>query len=487
MRLEPNIPGGYRVHGARRGPPPGLNVRRGGKRRGRKKKSNLRNMTLVIVVALLFLFTPAQERVSNQLEKWLDDIMEQLGPAREYPVHAAYTVERNVHLFNPHSQDISFSYELPIPELRTDFGISEFGYESVDGSLYPVHRLQEVVSMVASVDGFGNQYAIPIEEDYLLADDALSLDPGTEIYWPPVGQNNERCSVARCAIWQGIIAPQQMITLVVSYDVISSSYSWWGDDRAPEAAPRAADGLSIHSDNDGDYSDYERSGRLDSMYDQFGLVKKWYDRDSGQSQNWAVDGTSNVVIALADEIESSLSPEDVSSPYEFAHAAFIKIRDSILYGQGLSPARGGAACINDGVGDCDEQSNAWMSLLRTRNIPAWYEFGPMTDGQFSQWEPHAWSNAIFPLDEGWCQEKGIELSTCFVEGEVDVVNNRWLLHTPTTMTEWIEQPSYQGEVTFDFYRPLSIGCINCWEESWETIGTPEITGGTYRVPVVRGE
>ena len=74
-----------------------------------------------------------------------------------------------------------------------------------------------------------------------------------------------------------------------------------------------------------------------------------------------------------------------------------------------------------------------------------------------------------------------------VEGEVDVVNNRWLLHTPTTMTEWIEQPSFEGEASYNFYRPLSIGCVNCWTESWETIGEPEIMGGTYRVPVRIGE
>ena len=81
------------------------------------------------------------------------------------------------------------------------------------------------------------------------------------------------------------------------------------------------------------------------MYDQFGLEKKWYDRDPGPSHNWAVDGTSNVVVELANEIQSSLNPEDANSPYAFAHASFIKIRDSIVYSQGLSPARGGAACI----------------------------------------------------------------------------------------------------------------------------------------------
>ncbi|MCS5534462.1 MAG: transglutaminase family protein, partial [Candidatus Poseidoniales archaeon] len=211
------------------------------------------------------------------------------------------------------------------------------------------------------------------------------------------------------------------------------------------------------------------------------------DRDPGPSRNWAIDGMDPVVIELANEIGSSLATDDAEDPYAFAHAAFIKIRDSIVYSQGLSPARSGPSCIVDERGDCDEQSNAWMSLLRTRNIPSWYEFGPMTDGQFSGWEPHAWSNAIFPFDEDWCNDRNILLSSCFVEGEVDVVNNRWLLHTPTTMTEWIEDPSNLGEAAYDFYRPLAIVCVNCWTESWDTIGEPIITGGTYRVPVRIGE
>ena len=95
-------------------------------------------------IAFLFLFTPAQERISNQLEKWLDSLLDEFGPAREYPVHAEYTVQRNVNLLNPHGQSISFSYELPIPSMRTDFGISEYGFELNDGTQYTVESLQEV-------------------------------------------------------------------------------------------------------------------------------------------------------------------------------------------------------------------------------------------------------------------------------------------------------------------------------------------------------
>ena len=487
MRVGIPTPGGDLVHRTRRGPPPGLNVRRGGKRRAKKKRNNIRTMVLVVAIAFLFLFTPAQERISNQLEKWLDSLMDEFGPAREYPVHASYTVERHVNLMNPHSEPISFNYQFPIPTLRTDFGISEYGFELNDETQYPVMALQEVMNMVAHVAGTENHVAIPIVEEYLTVDSAIALDSTSQIYWPPIGTGSERCDVTRCVIWEGDIPPGQIITLQVQYDVISTSFTWWGGERAPDEAPRSPIG-SIDNDNSGTYADYDRSGRLDSMYDQFGIHKQWYDRDPGPSRNWAIDGTNAIVVELANEIESSLNPDDLDNPYVFAHEAFIKIRDSIVYSQGLSPARSGAACIADQRGDCDEQSNAWMSVLRTRNIPAWYEMGPMTDGQFNAWEPHAWANAIFPLDEQWCNDNNIILSSCFIEGEVDVVNNRWLLHTPTTMTEWIEEPSHLGEAPYDYYRPLSIGCSSgCWTESWHTIGEPEITGGTYRVPVRIGE
>jgi len=444
-------------------------------------------MVLVVAIAFLFLFTPAQERISNQLEKWLDTVLDEFGPAREYPVFATYSAERSVNLFNPHSQSISFNYELPIPTLRTDFGISEFGHELEDGTSNPVVTLQEVTSMIVSTDGGGNHVNVPLHNEYLTEDGAIALDSTSEVFWPPVGQNSDRCSVSRCVIWQGDISPGEFITLVVTYDVVGSSFTWWGGDRAPDEAPRSSLGFSMDSSNSGTYADYQRSGQLNTMYDQVGVHKEWYDRDPGPSRNWAIDGTNGIVVELANEIESGLSAEDQDNPFAFAHAAFIKIRDSITYHQGLAPARSGPTCIEHGRGDCDEQSNAWMSLLRTRNIPAWYEFGPMTDSQFSNWEPHAWANTILPFDTDWCESNGITLDSCYIEGEVDVVNNRWLLHTPTTMTEWIETPSNLGDAAYDFYRPLSIGCANCWTESWETIGEPEIMGGTYRVPVRIGE
>ena len=102
MRLEPNIPGDTEFRGLDAALP-GAECSAGWKTSSEEKEEQFTQHDVSHCNRLSFLFTPAQERISTQLEKWLDDLLDEFGPAREYPVHAAYTVERNIHLINPHS------------------------------------------------------------------------------------------------------------------------------------------------------------------------------------------------------------------------------------------------------------------------------------------------------------------------------------------------------------------------------------------------
>ena len=70
-----------------------------------------------------------------------------------------------------------------------------------------------------------------------------------------------------------------------------------------------------------------------------------------------------------------------------------------------------------------------FSILRTKMIPGWYVFGALTDSTYTYWEAHAWGYILLPMSDEWCAERNIVLDDCFVEGSVDVVNNKWLLHT----------------------------------------------------------
>ena len=63
----------------------------------------------------------------------------------------------------------------------------------------------------------------------------------------------------------------------------------------------------------------------------------------------------------------------------------------------------------------------------------------MTDSNFENWEGHAWAYILLPMSNEWCEQKGVVIETCFVEGAVDVVNRKWLVHTPTVYIDWIEK------------------------------------------------
>jgi hypothetical protein len=144
-------------------------------------------------------------------------------------------------------------------------------------------------------------------------------------------------------------------------------------------------------------------------------------------------------------------------------------------------ARSGPACLAASIGDCDEQTNAYFSILRTKGIPGWYVFGALTDSTFQNWEGHAWGYILLPMSESWCNSRNIELDSCFVEGSVDVVNNKWLLHTPTAFIEWIEEADPSGNLIKSYYAPGNRCCDVDRTRSYSTLEITESTGGTYQV------
>ena len=93
------------------------------KRKKKKTGKQFKNLVLVIIIAFVFLFTPAQEHVNKQLSIWLGDFWKSIGPAHEYPVNTEYTLQRTVEIENFDSGERQFLYRLPIPIQRTNQGI----------------------------------------------------------------------------------------------------------------------------------------------------------------------------------------------------------------------------------------------------------------------------------------------------------------------------------------------------------------------------
>ena len=74
----------------------------------------------------------------------------------------------------------------------------------------------------------------------------------------------------------------------------------------------------------------------------------------------------------------------------------------------------------------------------SQRVPTWHAFGAPIDPQFESWQGHSWAYIMIPLSDEWCEDNDVVLNTCYVEGSMDVVNRKWLVHNQL-LIDWIEK------------------------------------------------
>ena len=465
-----------------------------------RRKRERRNATVALLLVAVMLFTPAQDPLMDGFDEYFNDIFDLMTPSHEHPVEAEYTF-RSTYQFEsgPNTNGSDFMYKLPIPSpKRTSYGYESVMFSSTDGTQIPSEVLQNIVEMKVGVSIPSEN--IPLNPGAVREkSNAIQMADGySQIWWPaPGGSEAEDCQYGRCLIWEGTIPaatqneidnnPTRVIaTLVVDYTIHSFAYSWWQDADLPSNVLGMTGGNGISKSTSGTFSDLDNIG-IQYYTNAFGDKTQFYDRSGGGS-DYAIDAESSIVIEIADMIQSSLPPEDQDNVFAFSHAAFIWVRDNIQYAKGLETARSGPACIQAEKGDCDEQSNAWMSIVRTKRVSTWYEMGILGSGDFSQWEAHGWSNIALPLSEETCNERNIEPTSCYIIGVVDVVNNKWLLYTPTVYSNFIQKATHSSDDVDSVYTRIYYGhTMKSFDHSYSTVGTPLVTDGTFMVNWKEGE
>jgi hypothetical protein len=469
------------------------------RRRG-KKKSRIYQLAMLGMISFVFLSPDAREFV---LAKWAEvqEYAMSLGaPNPSYPLAAEFTLERHLDLFNEDDSEGRLLEFISIPKDVTsnEKGPVSFAYN--DGTNADKSTIQEVLSMELEfihADKSKETISVPLNGLPIKSfSNAIITADGNKVWWPGPGTGSEKCPHSSpCIRIEYYLGAGQSADIYFRAQIKSTSHSWWQSTSIDSRVEGKSEGVSLA--RSGTFSEISERG-----YGQRAIEfadDQWYDRGvdprTGKDWGWAIDAkqaSAPTVVQRAASIEASLPSHLKDNVYAYARATFDWLNlpflnPNVKYDvNALATARGGEECLADQLGDCDEQSNAFMSIMRVKNVPSWYVFGALADSDYKEWEGHAWAYILIPLSEKWCEDNDIIVQTCYVEGSVDVVNHKWLIHTPTAYIDWIEEgPDTNAAGYYSSGEITSKNCgtttkpKNCYERvrSFSTHGTPVITGG----------
>jgi hypothetical protein len=456
----------------------------------KNRRNRTRHLVLLFLVAFIMLSPLVRE---NIFEKWAPGIQEyvqgMVAPYHLYPNEATFTLDRTVVLVN--SNSIGWAFEdIVIPtDVESLYGETN-DFQFTDGTLpSPTTKIQQVESVEIFFDNgdsiIDDVVVVPTDGTLRAIEDKITTSKGHSVWWPGYGIDNSSCKVGNCVKMEFILGPGEIVVFSFQVKITSTSYSWW--DKSGRVDSRIAGiGEQINIDNSGTFSDAEF--RADGEHFQKFTNPTWYDRGIDKydiDHGYAINAQHETVNETAHLISSSIPEGLKDNAYAFSRAAFDYLHKYISYDKNApEPARSGPLCLESLTGDCDEQTNAFLSILRTKNIPGWYVFGALSDSEYVHWEGHAWGYILLPMSDSWCNSRNIDLNTCFVEASVDVVNNKWLLHTPNAYISWIEEPDATGTLLKNYYSPgkysKHLGTVRV-PPVYTTIGDVETSGGQFKV------
>ncbi|MDE0857625.1 MAG: hypothetical protein OSA38_03560 [Candidatus Poseidoniaceae archaeon] len=452
------------------------------------KRTRNRSRMLVMVVFIAFVFTSptVQEASIAKFASIKENILLQASPFHVYPFETTYTITKSIEVSGSEGYLIE---NLVIPSDVQSFNGSGTQFTYTDGTpALSTVNIQKINQITITVDG---QQPIVVPRQGVPErsfEERITTANGHEIWWPGYGSGNDYCSVGACVKIKINLANGQTSDFQYSISLTSTAYSWWDSGRVDSRIEGVEHGINMK--NSGTFADIDLRDPTGESQQYKGI--KWYDRglspvlDSRSLGGWAVDSTHETVVGVSNLISQGLPEGESQNAYGYARAAFDYLHKYATYDKNAPIiARSGVECLEAGTGDCDEQTNAFLALLRVHKLPGWYAFGALTSEKYEVWEGHAWGYIQLPMSEKWCNENNIVLSTCFVQGQVDVVNNKWLLHTPTAYIAWIEQPDSSGDLLNSYYRPGSYTQgIDRSPPAYSTMGEPEFTGGKFKVAKV---
>lgn len=455
-------------------------------------------ITTVLGLVALFLVSPGAQSAFGQVWGYAVDYVE--GAAylgMEYPVETTYTLERKASWANEIGEPRSVRETIPLP-----FDVWS-GYDNEDLMRYhdggnhlfgervqTIHAIELIIHAEERlVDVNGNiswntiareNLTIPVENRSALSASEAHVVAGSQVWWPDYGNGNEKCGYRSyaptpCLKILSTMEGHDRVTMTMNVNLTASAYAW-----TPTGVSSVVPGRSIgiSKSSSGEYEDL--TSYTTATHRDFGENPLAHPNQGG-----LIDGTHVAIVNAAMAIEANLPDAYKNNTYAFARATFDYLVAQLTYDTEASTTpRTGPQCLTAGTGDCDEQTNAFLSILRVKEIPGWYVFGALTNPQYNEWEGHGWGMIALPFNDATCED--FADYTCYISGAVDVVNRKWLIHTPTAYIDWIEQPDPTGAMVSEYYG--SGNCVDCGlieeisrDRTFHTNGTADTSQITFPI------
>lgn len=405
----------------------------------RRRKNHQRSLFMLAFVVFAFLSPQAREAAFGSVEDLDGYIARLLQGSMIYPMEAEFTVVRSYEVVNNLEREGMLIETVRLPVALPSVLLNPL---EMDGST-PL-MLQQPVAFAVTVGT--ERVDVPLDGTTRERGEAWTSLGGHEVWWPSTQPGSQDfCPIATCVKVRLNMDAGERVLFTTASTVSVSSHTWWDDARVDDGIPGKNFGINVHTS--GSFDDVAQRGggvRANTFADD-----QWYALSDG----YAIDAQHAEVIETANAIAMRLPEGREDNAYAFARATFDWMHENVPYDtEAATVPRTGPTCLADRLGDCDEQTNAFLSVVRTRGIPGWYVFGALVNPlDFATWELHAWGYIMLPLDSEWCAEQGVLHDNCFVEAAVDVVNNKWLLHTTNAYIDWVEEPDPSGQAIADAY------------------------------------
>lgn len=205
----------------------------------------------------------------------------------------------------------------------------------------------------------------------------------------------------------------------------------------------------------------EDSGTVEDI--PMSLIKKYNNSEwQGKNGRFKIDPSETEITRRANQVT-------VGKPtvYEKVKAIYDYIVANIVYVSGYQnfEPKDALTVLEEGSGDCDEQSFLFASMCRAAGIPAWLELGVFYDKGSGLWTGHAWTEFYLPFN-----------STAGESITVDVVNQQFMFRDCLRFSDYKDDGN--GSHLEDYYTILTSGDLT---QSYTTISYTE--EGSIKVPV----